>query len=109
MAKTKAELGELETAAAIAWNMGSSNRWRLAYNAAADSMGGFPGFYQASVEMALSLEKYAKAKNIEWGQNADWLLTTEAVAEEILKFMIANDRIPDESERTKIVKKNIKG
>ena len=99
---------DMETAAALAWEMGvSPELWRPAYNAAASSMGGFPGFYYASVEMAMTLEEYAKAENIAWGEDADWILTVQAIAHDLLRFMTKNERLPRKDERVKIVKKNI--
>lgn len=107
MAKRSADYGVMENVAAIAMNIGASKKRDAAYAAAADSMGGFPGFYQAAVEMGVSLEQYATARKIAWGDHADWILTTENVSEALLNFLIRQARLPDESDRASIIKKNI--
>lgn len=107
MPKQSSDYGVMENVAAIAMNIGTSSKKDDAYTAAADGMGGFPGFYQAAVEMGISLEKYAEARKIVWGEHADWILTTENVAEALLNFMIRQGRLPDESDRISIIKKNI--
>jgi len=107
MANVPVNYGTMENVAAIAMNLCDSKKKDQAYAAAADSMGGFPGFYRAAVEMGISLEKYVEARRIVWGDHADWILTTEAVSEAILSFMIRNGRLPDESDRAAIIKKNI--
>lgn len=94
----------LETVAAIAMGMGESKRRQAAYDAASDSMGGFPGFYQAAIEMATSLERYAADRKIVWGEHADWILTTDNVAEGLISFMARKARLPDEKERERIIK-----
>ena len=99
--------GAVENVAAIAFHMGQSPDWQAAYNAAADSMGGSVGFYQAAMEMAVSLDEYASAKGIEWGGDADWIQTTEALAEKLLGFMIKERSLPSAKERTGLIKASV--
>jgi hypothetical protein len=107
MSNKSTNWGVMESVAAIAMNMGESKKKGAAYDAATDSMGGFPGFYQAAVEMGISLEDYAEAHKITWGEGADWIATTDNVAGALLNFMIQSKRLPLEDERLQIIKKNI--
>jgi hypothetical protein len=107
MSNKSTNWGVMESVAAIAMNMGESKKKGAAYDAATDSMGGFPGFYQTAVEMGISLEGYAEAHKIIWGEGADWINTSDQVAERLLEFMIDNGRLPLADERTEIIKANI--
>lgn len=99
--------GEMESVAAIAFHMGQSPLWQSAYKAAADNMGGSVGFYQAATEMARSLEDYAGAKGIDWGGAADWIQTTEDLADKLIDFMIREGRLPSSAERRGLIKGSI--
>lgn len=97
-----------ETIAAISFNLGHSNKYTKAYNAAVGTMGGYVGFYQAGAEMGLALDAYAKTNRIAWGEDANWIATTAAVAEYTLDFMIEHGRLPGTAkERAEIIKYSI--
>lgn len=107
MSNESANLGVMESVAAIAMNMGESKKRQAAYDAATDSMGGFVGFYQAAVEMGVSLENYAEKNKITWGDQADWIETTDRLGDKLLDFMIRKERLPLDDERVELIKFNI--
>jgi hypothetical protein len=93
-----------ETIAAIAINLGQSNKYMKAY----DAVEGFGGFYQGAAEMGIALEGYAKMNKIVWGEGFDWIATTERVAEYILDFMIRARRLPASTkEKTDLIEASI--
>jgi hypothetical protein len=99
--------GTMENVAAIAMHVGGSKKKDAAYDAAGEYMGGFPGFYQAAVEIGVSLEEYSEKHKITWGEQADWILTTEELSDKLLDFMIENRRLPGGNERDKLIKASI--
>ena len=90
MPRTKGEkldFAVAENIAAIAMEMAASKKRERAYKSALGDVG-FPEFYQVAIRAAIALEKVATKKGIEWGDQADWIATTEAVADAILQWMI---------------------
>lgn len=108
MSNESANWGVMESVAAIAMNMGESKKREAAYDAASESMSGFPGFYQAAIEMGVSLEDYAEEHKITWGEGADWVFTTDSLADALLEFMIQKGRLPLTDERVRLIKESIK-
>ena len=107
MSRESTNWGVMENVAAIAFHMGDSSLWEDAYKAAANHMGGSVGFYQAAVEMGVSLEEYSKKHKISWGSGADWISTIEVLPGKLLGFMIETGRLPDERERVQLIKASI--
>jgi hypothetical protein len=70
-------------------------------------MGGFPGFYEASIDLAQALEEYEQKHDISWGNDADWILTTEAIGDHLVKFMVKHGRLPLDSEVANMIKDSI--
>jgi hypothetical protein len=97
----------MENIAAIAMQIGLSGKRQAAYDAAADGMGGFSGFYQAAIELGTMLEKYAEDKRILWDNNADWVKTVENLTGTLLFFMIEAKRLPLADEQVEMVKGSI--
>ena len=99
--------GEIDSAVAIAMHLGMHRGRQQAYEAAGESMGGFPGFYQAAIAMGISLEEYADKHGITWGEDANWIMTTEVLANQLMRFMVNERRLPDPKERLELVKASI--
>lgn len=83
----KLDFAQAENVAAIAMHFGSSKLRDSAYNGYIQHAGGFPEFYRAAIKAGIALERVAKAKGIRWGDDVDWILTSENYAESILKVM----------------------
>lgn len=98
---------EIESVSAIAMNIGMHKGREQAYEAAGESMGGFPGFYQAAIAMGISLEEYADKHGITWGETANWIMTTEVLANQLMHFMVNERRLPNPNERLELVKASI--
>ena len=107
MASSIAHDGIMENIAAIALGIGASKNRITAYESAADSMGGFVGFYEAAVELGTDLERYSRKRKIDWGNQADWILTTENLVDGLLDFMIKRKRLPLEDERLQLIRGSI--
>lgn len=108
MAVSKAELDRAETIAAIALNFGTSKKYPGAYKAAGESMGGFTGFYGLAVHAGIALESYAKKRGIDWGDNADWIDTTDAYADSILDFCIQFGRAPSGKDFDRLAESSVR-
>lgn len=86
--KGKLNYAVAENVAAIAMEMASHREtFERAYEAAGKNMGGFPGFYQIAIDAAIALEEAAEARKVVWGEDADWIRTTENLANMIMGFM----------------------
>jgi len=103
------DLGKvMENVAAIAMHMGSCReKVERATRQAGDAIDGCAGLHRAAVDMAVALEMYGRANAIFWGQDADWILTTETVAETLLVFIAEAKRIPYPDEREEIVRTSL--
>jgi hypothetical protein len=97
----------MENIAAIAMQIGLSGKRQAAYDAAADGMGGFSGFYQGAIELGTALEKYVDVNKVVWGENADWILTVENLTGTLLFFMIESRRLPLADEQIELVRTSI--
>ena len=98
----------METVAAIALHMGQQDeKLRRAYDAAIEQMDGYPGFYRAAIDAAVALEAYGREQKIFWGKDADWILTTEALADGVLDFIAVHRRLPRAEERDGLVAASI--
>lgn len=96
-----------ENAVAIAMHLGMSELRDAAYQAAADQMGGFVGFYPVAAEAGEVIEELSKKEDISWGDQADWILTIESYADAILKLMANKRRVPSKVELGTLAKQSI--
>jgi|KBSSwiStaDraftv2_1062776.scaffolds.fasta_scaffold140976_3 hypothetical protein len=103
------DLGKvMENVAAIAMHMGSCReKLDRANRQAGDQIDGCVGLYRAAVDMAVALEVYGRENKIFWGRDADWILTTETIAETLLIFIAEGKRIPYPDEREEIVRTSL--
>jgi hypothetical protein len=102
---------EAENVAAIAMEWGRDKaRFEKVYKAVGEAYGGFPMFYQAAIEAALALERYAVKRKISWGNDADWILTIENYAPAVLEYTIKNHAWPSTVEQfNAIIEATIEG
>ena len=105
------DLGKvMENVAAIAMHMGCCEEKMERLNrVAGDAIEGCTGLYRAAVDMAVALETYGRENRIFWGKDADWILTTEALAEALLDFIAKEKRLPLPEEREELVRSSITG
>lgn len=103
------DLGKvMENVAAIAMHMGRcQDKLERAHRAAAASINGLTGFHRVSMDMGIELESYARKNKIFWGKDADWILTTETLAETLLHFIIESKRLPHPDEREELVRASL--
>lgn len=103
------DLGKvMENVAAIAMHMGCCDeRMDRVTRVAGDEIQGCTGLYRAAVDMAVSLETYGREHRIFWGQDADWILTTETLAETLLAFIAEAKRLPHPDEREEMIRESI--
>lgn len=98
----------MENVAAIAMHMGSCReKLDRAVRLAGSSIDGYTGIHRAAVDMAVALEVYGRENKIFWGQDADWILTTETIAETLLVFIAEAKRVPYPDEREEIVRTSL--
>jgi hypothetical protein len=98
----------MENVAAIAMHMGQrGEKMDLLHEAAWDPIEGYTGLYRAAVDAAVALEAYGRDHKIFWGQDADWILTTEALADALLAFVAERKRIPFPEEREDLVRSSL--
>lgn len=101
----KVDRGVAENVAAIAMMFGEAPAEirRDAY----ESMGGeIINLYTVAVNAGIALENESKKQKIQWGQEADWIQTTERIAERLLDHMV-NKPYLSEADIQKIVKASI--
>lgn len=103
------DLGKvMENIAAIAMCMGNSReKLERANRLTGDAIEGSAGIHRAAVDMAVELELYGREHKIFWGQDADWILTVETIAETLLIFIAETKRVPYADERKEIVRTSL--
>jgi hypothetical protein len=98
----------METIAAISMHMGErTEAMGRVYEIAWDHIDGYTGLYRAAVDAAVALEAYGRDHKIFWGQDADWILTTEALGDALLTFVEKRKRIPFPEEREELVRASL--
>lgn len=103
----KAQYAVAENVAAIALEFGAHEALRMrAYNSALADSDGFVGFYQVAIEAGEVLEKVGGGKR-RWGDEFDWIATTERYANQLLTFMVDNGHLPSRNSLIDIAKKSL--
>lgn len=101
----KIERKVAENIAAIAMMFGEApeETRRIAYEA----MGGeIINLYNVAINAGIALENESKKHKIQWGQEADWIQTTERIVERLLDHMVNQPYLSD-ADIQRIVKTSI--